>query len=52
MDLYGVSIGVQEVLFYLIKVYGFKMGLGRVRTLLSVSCASRFVGDLAQMKGA
>ena len=26
MDLYGVSIGVQEVLFYLIKVYGFKMG--------------------------
>lgn len=24
MDLYGVSIGVQEVLFYLIKVYELK----------------------------
>ena len=25
MDLYGVSIGVQEVLFYLIKVYEIPM---------------------------
>ena len=30
MDLYGVSIGLQEVLFYLIKVYEIQMVLGQI----------------------